>query len=331
MSEKETNSFWNYHPELPLKFAPYYQRPFRLKQSLLHYLRSWYPLHTQFLFLPLAILVWLFFTPSLERAENFSVDWIAEIWLRNLILITVVAGGLHLWLHTYGKQGKSDKYDKLELGEKHARFLFGDQLKDNVFLSLGSAVLVWTLYESLMLWAFANGFATLINFETNPIWFVLMILFVPFWAEVFFDMQHRVMHREPLYKHIHSWHHKNANTGHWSGLAMHPIEHIVLMADTLIYFILAAHPIHIIYNLLFHGLGAPTSHVGFERVKIGRWFYIHMGDFYHQIHHRFFDINFGSRGSPFDLWSDTYHDGTTASHKEFMQKRKVIRRARASQ
>ena len=111
---------------------------------------------------------------------------------------------------------------------------------------------------------------------------------------------------------------------------MHPIEHVVLMADTLIYFVLAAHPVHIIYNLLFHGLGAPTSHSGFESVKIRGRFAIYMGDFYHQIHHRFFDINFGSRGSPLDLWADTYHDGSNESHRAFMQKRKAIRKARAT-
>jgi hypothetical protein len=32
------------------------------------------------------------------------------------------------------------------------------------------------------------------------------------------------MHFEPIYKYVHSLHHKSYNPGPWSGLSMHPIE-----------------------------------------------------------------------------------------------------------
>jgi hypothetical protein len=41
----------------------------------------------------LAIISWLYFTPSLARL-------IAEIYLRNAALLVLVAGGLHLRLYT---------------------------------------------------------------------------------------------------------------------------------------------------------------------------------------------------------------------------------------
>ncbi|MEO0367872.1 MAG: sterol desaturase family protein [Pseudomonadota bacterium] len=328
-SNQERNKFWNYHPQLPLKFAPYYDRSFDLKASLIYAIKTWHPFNTQFLFLPLALVVWFYFTPSLERAAEFRFDWMFEIWLRNMVLITAIVTPLHLWLHTFNKQEKDLRYDKADLGEKDKRFLFGDQLYDNVFLTLTSGVLFWTLWESFMLWAYANGVATLITFESNPIWFIALLLFIPYWAIFFFDLQHRIMHSEFLYKHVHSWHHKNGSTGPWSGLAMHPVEHFVLMMDNILYLIVASHPIHVIYNLMFHGIGAPTSHVGFESLKIGKHFRINMGDFYHQIHHRFFDINFGAERSPLDKWQDTFHDGTNEGHKRFLQRRKEIRRARA--
>ena len=48
----------------------------------------------------LAITAWTWFTPSLERAASFQLDWMLEIALRNLVIVLVVAGGLHLLLFT---------------------------------------------------------------------------------------------------------------------------------------------------------------------------------------------------------------------------------------
>ena len=170
--DSESNSFWNYHPELPLKTAPYFDQPFNLKRIALYWIKGWRPLGTQFLFLPLALLIWAFFTPDLTRTQALSTDWILEIFFRNLVLIITVAGGLHLWLHTFNRQGTEQRYDKQDLGEQHNRFLFNDQLKDNLFWTLCSAVPIWTAWECLLLWAYANNVATLITFESNPIWFV---------------------------------------------------------------------------------------------------------------------------------------------------------------
>ncbi|MFT5572821.1 MAG: lathosterol oxidase [Cryomorphaceae bacterium] len=320
-----TDPFWNYHPEVPLKFAPYYDRPKSIRAIAKYWLNTWNPLGVQFIFLCIAILAWVYFTPTLESAIEFEFSWIFEIWLRNMLLILAVAGGLHLYLHTFEKQGSEFKYDKRQLGKKSRRFHFNNQNWDNMFWTLTSGVLLWTLWESLLLWAFANSYASLITLQSNPIWFVVLLAFIPLWSSVYFDLQHRVMHTKWLYKHVHNWHHKNGNTGPWSGLAMHPFEQLVLMSDTLIFFVIAAHPIHLIYSLMFHGLGAPTSHTGFEKLKIGKRVNISIGDFYHQLHHRFFDTNFGTLDSPWDKWSGNFHDGSMQGHAQFLLRRKASR------
>jgi sterol desaturase/sphingolipid hydroxylase (fatty acid hydroxylase superfamily) len=38
---------------------------------------------------------------------------------------------------------------------------------------------------------------------------------------------HRLIRWKPLYNAIHFVHHKNLKVGPWSGLAMHPLEHLV--------------------------------------------------------------------------------------------------------
>ena len=53
-------------------------------------------------------------------------------------------------------------------------FLFNDQVKDNMFLSLVPAMLVATAWESLGWWAYANGVAPQWSFDDNPVWFVVL-------------------------------------------------------------------------------------------------------------------------------------------------------------
>lgn len=54
----------------------------------------------------------------------------------------------------------------------------------------------------------------------------------------------------------------------------------------------------------------PTSHAGFEKVKVGKVGGVEVGDFFHQLHHRFFDCNYGTWETPWDQWFGTFHDGT---------------------
>ena len=60
---------------------------------------------------------------------------------------------------------------------------------------------------------------------------------------------------------------------------MHPVEHFLLMSDTLIFFLIASHPVHVIYDLIFHGIGAPLSHTGFDKLKLGKRIQLNVGDF----------------------------------------------------
>lgn len=313
--------FWNYHPPLPLQLSPYVSTKKRLSAIATHFIKTWHPLGMPFWFLLIAVVVWNFFTPALSRAAEFRLDWIFEIWLRDMILILVIAGGTHLFLYTFNRQGDELKFDKRGLEKSSSRFTFRNQTWDNMFWTLTSGVACWVFWESLLLWGFANGYASLISLENNPVLFIALLAVIPVWTYLYFDFQHRILHTKWLYKHVHSWHHRNNNTGPWSGLAMHPVEQFILMSDTLIFFIVSSHPIHVIYDLIFHGLGAPMSHTGFERMKLGKRIQLRVGDFYHQLHHRFVDTNHGTLDTPFDKWYGTFHDGTLEATRELRKSR----------
>jgi sterol desaturase/sphingolipid hydroxylase (fatty acid hydroxylase superfamily) len=315
---------WNYTPALPLELAPYWQWPMKPLASARYLLQSWNPIAQRCLILIFAVITWAWFTPDLKRAETISLDWVFEIWLRNLIILSSVAGGLHLFLVKYRKQKDEYRYDMRPMMKGAKIFSFKNQVYDNMFWSLGPALIFWTFWESMILWAYANGWATMIRFDESPTWFISLVLLIPLWAGFHFYWLHRLLHVGQLYTRFHSWHHKNINTGPWSGLAMHPVESFFLMFDTMIFFIVASHPIHAIFLLFHHGIGAPVSHAGFENLKLSNGRKFLLGDFYHQLHHKFFDCNYGTWETPWDKWFNTFHNGTSEGDQLVRNRRRKI-------
>ena len=314
---------WNFTPALPLQLAPYWDWPLRPIESLFCLLRSWNPLAMRFVYLAVAVAVWAWFSPDITRAATLAPDWVFQVWLRNFIILTVVAGGLHLLLWRFRLQEDEYRYDMRPMGKGVRAFWFKNQVFDNMLWSY-VAMHFWTFGECFMWYAYANGWATMITFDSHPVWFVTLIILLPIWAGLYFYAHHRLLHVGFLYRHVHSWHHKNINTGPWSGLAMHPVESFILMTDVVIFFIVPAHPIHVLFLMLHHGIGAPTSHAGFEKLKVGETDGFELGDFFHQLHHKYFDCNYGTYDTPWDRWFGTFHDGTPEGDAMVSERRRRI-------
>ncbi len=98
--------------ELP-KPSPIFRRPWKLF-DVLKYLFAPEGFFSPYnlLYALLAVVSWLYFTPSLARTARFEVGWIAEIYLRNVVLVILVAGGLHLRLFVTSGQGTKFKYNE---------------------------------------------------------------------------------------------------------------------------------------------------------------------------------------------------------------------------
>lgn len=267
-------------------------------------------------FVGLTTLAYLFFTPDIARMQTLSLDWIGEIFLRNLVFIFGFTGGLHLWLYRWRKQGRRAKYNGNWMARNDKRFLFHDQVRDNVFWSM-IGTMVWTGYEALMWWGYANGVLPQMEIMANPVWFVLWMVLIPFWRNFHFYWIHRLIHWKPLYKWVHSLHHKNVNVGPWSGLAMHPVEHIIYFSCVLIHVIIPSHPLHMMFNALQTALGPALSHSGFDEIVFGDELALKNERVMHYLHHRYHTVNFGESNVPLDKWFGSFHDGTPEADAHF--------------
>ena len=242
------------------------------------------------------------------------------LWLRNAGLLFLVAGFLHWRLHMRRAQDKAYKFDDRWLATGNGRFLFRDQVHDNMFWSLFSGVTIWTAWEAVTLWMLASGHIAGATWDASPVYLGLLLILTFFWSSVHFDAAHRPLHWRPVYRLAHALHHKNVNTGPWSGISMHPLEHLIYFSVFVIWWLVPADPVVITLTGFFQGLSPAISHCGFEKIRIGRLL-LPAGTHFHTLHHQLFDVNFGQQLTPTDKVFDTWHDGTDVSHAKFSRGR----------
>ncbi len=318
---RPTNKQWNYHPDLPLRDPSIFSWPPRPSSLASWFARNWLTLSERVLMVIVAIGLWAVAYPPLDAARSFEMGWIAQVWIVNLILMLVCAGGLHWWFYTRKAQGKRLKFD--HRGQATGKlWTFSNQVHDNMFWSLSSGVGQLSAFQAVIMWAMANGYAPVVTFAESPVWFILALVLLPIWSAFHFYWVHRFLHVPFLYRHVHSLHHRNVNVGPWAGISMHPVEHLLYFSTLLIHLVVPSHPIHLFFHVVYQGPGAAMTHTGYEDLLIKDQRRLALGTFYHQLHHRFYEGNYGNREMPWDRGFGTFHDGTEAATEETRARKK---------
>ena len=266
----------------------------------------------------LVLVVWFFLTPDFNQMKIFSWDWILILYLRNVALLFLVTGTVHFWLYIKRGQGEQFQFNKKGLREKDSRFWFQNHTWENMFFGLVSGCGVWTLYEAFTYWMFANGYVLFpVEWLESPIYIIILFLLIPHIRSHHFYFAHRLTHWKPLYDSAHYLHHKNTNTGPWSGLSMHPIEHLIYLSGVILHWIIPSHPIHACYHLLHAGISPTFGHTGYQKIVVKEKSIID-GDNFHYLHHRYFECNYGTLDVPWDRLFGSFFDGSKEDKKRCM-------------
>lgn len=304
------NEVWNYHPPLPLKDPSIFARGLSISYIAGWFRRNWLALSERMVLLILAVGAYLWLYPSLDAAHSFQIGWILQTYVVNLAFVAGIAGGLHWYFYMYRGQEKTLKFDRRDQATENRAFKFSDQVKDNMFWSLTSGVAQLTAFQVVTMWLMANGYAPVITLSEYPVWFVLWIVLLPVWSAFHFYWVHRLLHMPFFYTRFHALHHRNINIGPWSGLSMHPVEHLIYLSSLCVHWVVASHPVHLIFHVLYQGPGAAMTHTGYEDLLIKDKRSLALGTFYHTLHHRYYECNYGNQEMPWDRWFGTFHDGT---------------------
>ncbi len=317
-----------WHHRGPVVFSALFDWPPRPLAALLALTKRWVTVTRNVLFISFAIIVHNYLTPPLATMETLSFDWILPIFFRNMFLLTIVAGGLHLYFYVYRGQGRQLKFDPREEMEKGKKFTFGNQVHDNIFWSLTSGVSVWTMYEVLYYWGGANGIIPMLDFASHPVAFFAWLLIMPVALSSHFYGIHRLLHWPPLFKRYHKLHHSNIHIGPWSGMSMHPVEHLFYISSVIIHYVIPTHPVIVLLHLYTRCLAPAFSHAGFEKLIVNDKAVTEAADFHHQLHHRFYECNYGNVDAPWDRWFGSLHDGTDEATVLIKERRRSMYNSR---
>ena len=170
-----------YQPLEPIRMPPLYSWPPR-PVATLRWIATGLLYPWGLLFIGLAVLSWNLLTPSMGQMRSLSPGWMALIWLRNATLLGLVAGGLHWWLYVRRAQGAEYKYNARWPSTDSRKFLWRNQVRDNVFWSLVSGCTVWSSYEALTMWMYANDRIPRLEWGSAPVYLSVMLLVVFFWV-----------------------------------------------------------------------------------------------------------------------------------------------------
>jgi len=283
--------------------------------------------------LGVTLFVWAHLTPELAAMKSFELWWLSLLYARNLVLVLALYGGLHLYFYVFKGQGESLRFTTKPFAISDRRFLMKSQVRENMFYTLVFAVPVITAYEAITYWAFANGFLGFFDLSASPVlfwgWFAALILLAPVVHSVHFYLGHRLLHVPFLYRTVHAFHHKNVEVGPWSGLSMHPVEHIIYFSTTAVQWVLALHPVNALFQLHLAAFYPPLGHAGFEKLQLGDKLDIEGGGHFHYLHHKYFECNYGGSLTPLDKWFGTFHDGSEESLERMKDRLRARRLANA--
>jgi sterol desaturase/sphingolipid hydroxylase (fatty acid hydroxylase superfamily) len=309
----EIAPFWRLPPSLPaiLKWLPGYFLPWNL------------------LFAASAVAYWYLVVPDVAVMKTIGWGWVLRLFVVNCVAVFVFYGAVELRLYIRRAQENRFKYNAKFPGDRQNNaFLFNSQNTDGMIRGFGTGVPIWTAYEVIVLWLFANGSVPWLTFAGHPLYLAILALLVPVIHEFHFFCIHRLIHWPPLYRRVHRVHHNAVNPSPWSSLAMHPVEHALYFSTVFVHVIIPSNPIIALYQLHFAGFGAIPGHIGFDKIELGVGVAIDSHAYTHYLHHKYFEVNYGDGLIPLDKLFGTWHNGS-AEGETRMKARFARRKARA--
>jgi sterol desaturase/sphingolipid hydroxylase (fatty acid hydroxylase superfamily) len=112
----------------------------------------------------------------------------------------------------------------------------------------------------------AASFESLLADPRKMLLNALVLLAIPIWRDVHFYSAHRFIHIRAIYRLVHSLHHRNTDPEPFSGMCMHPVEHLYYFSNALVPCIYASGLTPLAFHWIgFHLTFAPAAgHSGFE-------------------------------------------------------------------
>jgi sterol desaturase/sphingolipid hydroxylase (fatty acid hydroxylase superfamily) len=224
------------------------------------------------------------------------------LWVFTTLLVPflyiVVATSFYLVLYIWKAQAyKNSKIQPVEVAAPQLRReFFYSIISLIIFTAMGFAVFLLYHYRYSQLYLDIGKYGIL--------YFVVSILLMMFFHDMYFYWTHRLLHLPSWYQKIHTVHHLSSNPSPFTSLSFHPVEAIIQAAVLpLMVVIIPAHPFSIFIFLIFMVYKNVRGHAGYEfttpddRQNKRKW--LQSYSIHHNQHHLY---GRGNYGLYFTLW-----------------------------
>eukprot|EP01083_Nonionella_stella_P007107 20510_1 len=315
-------SFWPFYQALYLIFAPEsaFKEPMKLSEYTFHWTHKAFIGGNlgQFLYILISYLSYEYTFPDLSSPIDW-LYWIPVIIIRDLVFTVLVYEPWHiLTLKVYAKKLSAKKFNPDMPDEA--------QWSHDRFWSLSGTVFA-AVHELIMIYLWSNGyFAYYTQFWSFPIYSLFWTFFTGWWRHFHFYFAHRMIHPwfkrtsrvkaldigQFLYDNVHSLHHKSYNPGVWSGLSMHPVEHVLYYSCVWVpALFIPQHPVHFLANKFHASISPAWGHDGYDAPVGGGG-----GGYFHYLHHAHYECNYGTDLVPLDKLFGSFEDGSKFRKKK---------------
>lgn len=198
--------------------------------------------------------------------------------------------------------------------------------KSKIIYEVKYSLITMTVFATVGLFIFLmkkNGYTYIYNniSERGTGYFIFSVIIAILIHDTYFYWAHRLMHHKLLFKYVHKVHHNSTNPSPWAAFSFHPTESILeALIVPMLVFIMPIHPLAILAFLLYMTLMNVLGHLGFELYPKGfttHWF----GKWnntatHHNMHHKFFNCNYGLYFNFWDRVMGTNHPKYTDTFEE---------------
>eukprot|EP01060_Flectonema_neradi_P011667 TRINITY_DN1869_c6_g1_i1.p1 TRINITY_DN1869_c6_g1~~TRINITY_DN1869_c6_g1_i1.p1 ORF type:complete len:447 (+),score=52.69 TRINITY_DN1869_c6_g1_i1:87-1427(+) len=242
----------------------------------------------------IAMIVYVFFPYDLEGAAAMDPNWLKDRIILNVVMIYIYYG---FW-HIVAYHRSSRKFNPTNQPN------LATLLQNVWYTTLGG--IQWSFWEFGYCTMLAKGYLPYhSDADVLASWKLLALNFLytaatASWREIHFYFAHRFIHYRAVYKYIHSLHHRNPDIEPFSGMCMHPLEHLYYFSciGPQLYFTMS--PYCFLFNGIHLTLSPAAGHSGYE----DHW----AGDQFHYLHHAKFECNYGGPTFILDKVFGTFRD-----------------------
>ncbi|MCM8526802.1 MAG: sterol desaturase family protein [Lentisphaeraceae bacterium] len=141
-------------------------------------------------------------------------------------------------------------------------------------------------------------------------YFYFSLLLMIIVHDCYFYWTHRLMHWKPLYKYFHKVHHLSTNPSPWTTFSFHPLEAVVEAGIIFVFaYVFPVHIFGLVFFMFWMTIINVYGHTGFEMfpkfMTRSRMFRHHNTTTNHNLHHKYFNGNYGLYFTWWDDWMGT--------------------------